>query len=82
MAKLKCINRQPTDEKHEKNIALIERYRVISDESGHDYVIPVYKTKEFEAWVRATEDGDNSNYDFDDCRIDGGVLTFTDPKVG
>lgn len=70
--KVKSIDRKPTNEQHEKNLAIIERYRLIRDANGEDYVIPVHATQDFYA----------SPGKFASCRIDGGVLTFTDPKVG
>ncbi len=87
LLKVKSIDKKPTDEKYEKNLAIIERYRIISDESGHQYVIPVWKTEMFLAWARAIETDDeeyfaNDSTNFNDCRVDGGLLTFTDPKVG
>lgn len=87
MAKIKSIDKKPTDEKNEKNLAVVERFCLVHDDSGHRYVIPAWKTAMFEAWVAATENDDeeyfeNDSTDFSDCRIDGGVLTFLDPKVG
>jgi hypothetical protein len=71
-----------TDEKNEKNLAIIERYCLVSDGDGHDYVIPVHKTADFHCWVDAMENNYETDFDFNDCRIEGGLLTFTDPKVG
>ena len=53
------------------------RYRTVSDESGHKYVIPVDKSAEFYA-MSADEDID----EFPDwaVRIDG-LLTFTDYEI-
>lgn len=84
MAEIKCIDRTPTDEQHERNIAVIERYCITSDEDGYNYVIPVYKLSEFHAWValKCPESKRTELFRFEDCRIDGGLLTFTDPKVG
>ena len=58
-----------------------QRYRIMSDNSGHEYFIKVEDEKLFEAWVEATE-ADETDYegpDFDENRIDG-RFTFTDPR--
>jgi hypothetical protein len=59
------------------------RYLIVSDNSGHDYYIPVDRSDEWAAWLDTAEDAD--------CvwvlpevpeyakRIDG-RFTFTDPK--
>ena len=86
MGIVKSISRTLTDEKTEKALSACDRYRIVSDESGHDYAIKVYDTNNFYFWARAGEDDyDGPEYDgpdFEDQRLDGGVLTFTDPKVG
>ena len=59
-----------------------QRFRICSDESGHDYFIPVELVDQFYAWVESCEDDTESGYDgpgFDDHRIDG-RFTFTDPR--
>lgn len=58
-----------------------QRYRILADESGHEYFIPVGPAEaEFEEWVRATEeDEDPGDLDFNNNRIDG-RFTFTDPR--
>lgn len=35
-------------------------YRIVDDESGHEYVIPVFRTAEWEKWIYSEdwEDGD------------------------
>ena len=52
----------------------MQRYKIVGDDSGHDYVIPVEREEEW--WA----------IDFDDditpdwaVRVEG-QLTFTDPK--
>jgi hypothetical protein len=62
-----------------------QRYRIMGDESGHDYFIPIEKEEDFRRWVEWTEnDGDSdSGYigeEFEDNRIDG-RFTFTDPRL-
>jgi hypothetical protein len=56
-----------------------QRYELCSDESGHEYFIPVEQKKEFYKWVESTENDEDTDFDFDDCRIDG-TFTFTDPR--
>ena len=60
-----------------------QRFTVVSDNDGHDYCIPVEAVKEFDAWL---DDEERSTYTecskYDEYRLDGGRLTFTDPKVG
>lgn len=53
-----------------------QRYRLMGDDSGHDYAIPVELAEEFEAWVY-TEAWDGPG--FDAYRVEGG-LTFVDPQ--
>jgi len=81
MSKVRAI-KGSTDEEHEKNLAIIERFTLVSDESGHGYVIPVHRLLEFEEWNQM--DYDREEFDcelFSDFRLDGGRLTFTDPRV-
>lgn len=60
-----------------------QRYRVMADESGHEYFIPVGQEQLFEQWVASTEevyaDLDYTGPDFNENRIDG-HFTFTDPR--
>lgn len=56
-----------------------QRFRICSDDSGHDYFIPVGHVRDFEAWVEATENGGDTDLDFDANRIDG-RFTFTNPR--
>jgi hypothetical protein len=55
-----------------------QRYTVISDDSGHDYVIPAERVAEWWTFV-----GDADACEAPDWakRIDGGRLTFTDWKI-
>ena len=76
---VKSINKKPTDEKSEKNLRLLERFTLVRDDSGHRYVIPIGIKVEFDKW--AVEEDTNDPNKFDDFRIEGGLLTFTDPKV-
>lgn len=58
-----------------------QRYRIMSDESGHEYFIPVDEEAQFNAWVEATETGDSdyTGREYDGNRIDG-HFSFTDPR--
>jgi hypothetical protein len=78
MSKILSLDKKPTDEKHEKNLAILERFTLVSDNDGHEYVIPLARKIEFDKWVEA-EDFDCDR--FNEFRIEGGLLTFTDPKV-
>lgn len=57
-----------------------QRYRIISDDSGHRYFIKVGEEDLFESWVEsAYENVGYEGPDFDERRIDG-RFTFTDPR--
>jgi hypothetical protein len=57
------------------------RYRLVSDNNGHEYVIPADSVDEFYRWVDAWEDGGEYNgKDFEDCRMNINNLTFADPQ--
>ncbi len=59
-----------------------KRYRIIGDDSGHEYFIEVSQEELFEAWVESEGSYENIGYegpDFDENRIDG-RFTFTDPR--
>jgi hypothetical protein len=58
------------------------RWFISSDQSGHEYAVPVSCTAEWEAW-RALDDDDEASWEvpFFALRIDG-TFTFTDPVVG
>lgn len=63
---------------------MAERFRLVSDEDGHDYVIPADKLDEWDAFMsdeEAKEDGIVPEW----AREIGGsvahALTFTDPKL-
>lgn len=61
-----------------------QRYTIVSDNDGHDYVIPVGEDEQFYAWVDAMEgDQDYDGKDFEQHRLAGALslLTFTDPRV-
>lgn len=56
------------------------RFRIVSDNSGHDYYIPVDKTEEWRRFSEIDED-DPASWDVPlfAKRIDG-RFTFTDPR--
>jgi hypothetical protein len=79
---VKCIDRKPTDDRRENNLAIVERYFVGSDDSGHQYVLPIYRKIEFDEWNNMSTESEDFNPDlFNEYRLDGGLLTFTDPRV-
>lgn len=59
-----------------------QRYRILGDDSGHQYFIPVEQEKLFELWLKTFDEDWDSEYegpDFNENRIDG-RFTFTDPR--
>ena len=79
---VKSINKKPTNEQNEKNLSILERYFIGRDESGHQYVVPVHRKIEFDEWSEADTEAEDFDPDlFDEYRLDGGLLTFVDPKV-
>jgi hypothetical protein len=59
---------------------LDKRFRVLSDNDGHDYIIPVGHEGNFYSWVETTEDSEESEFDFENNRINNTGWTFTNPK--
>ncbi len=63
----------------------MKRYRIIGDESGHEYFVEVGMEGEFENWLvaeTAETEYENDRYegrDYNANRIDG-RFTFTDPR--
>lgn len=58
------------------------RYRLLSDDCGHKYTIPVGREKDFYLWVESLL-GENDTYkgeNFTRYRVDG-RLTFADPRT-
>lgn len=81
-AKINSIDKKPTDEKHERNLRILERWTLVSDESGHEYVIPIARKIEFDTWSQMETELEEFNCElFNEFRIEGGTLTFTDPRV-
>jgi hypothetical protein len=79
---VKSIDKKPTDDRREKNLVIVERYFIGSDDSGHQYVMPVYRKVEFDEWNQMSTESEGFNPSlFDEFRLDGGLLTFTDPRV-
>ena len=62
----------------------LQRYRVMSDNDGHEYIVPENKETEFEAWIiEMDSDGLVTSLfkeDFEDMRINNSNWTFTDPR--
>lgn len=79
---MKRIDKTQTDLQTEKNLKLLERFTLVSDESGHRYVIPVSRYDEFNTWAESDTESEDFNPGlFNELRIDGGLLTFCDPAV-
>lgn len=59
---------------------MTERYFVGSDNSGHEYFVPVARREEFDEWAQLPED-DEAGWETPEyaTRIDG-RFTFTDPR--
>ena len=59
-----------------------ERYFIGMDGSGHRYLIPLKHKAEWDAWSALDAD-DECAWDEPDFaqRIDGGLLTFTNPEM-
>ena len=82
VAKVKRIDKTQTDLQTEKNLKLLERFTLVSDGDGHEFVIPVSQLKTFESWLEMDPESEDFDCErFNDFRIDGGLLTFTDPAV-
>ena len=58
------------------------RYKIVSDNDGHDYVIPANLDDEFYKWVDAEENDEvyDGYEDFNEFRMNTNNLTFTDPQ--
>jgi hypothetical protein len=59
-----------------------ERYFEGTDNSSHHYIVPVSKRNEWRAWADLPED-DEAGWEAPEwaTRIDGGTLTFAQPKI-
>ena len=61
----------------------MQRFKLVTDNDGHDYIIHVEDETAFYAWVESTEGWDSETYtgkDFEGCRVSINRLTFTDPQ--
>lgn len=69
-------------QKSEKSRKTQQRYRLVSDNDGHWYLIKIKEEAEFDQWVAATCNDEETEFNFDDDRISGSpsMITFTDPK--
>ena len=60
---------------------LKERCRVITDNDGHNYIIPAGRDDDFYKWVEAEENGTKApKLDFEPIRINCTSWAFTDPQ--
>jgi hypothetical protein len=59
-----------------------ERYFISHDNSGHAYLVPLARIAEWREWVELPDD-DERSWDEPDFawRMDGGLLSFTDPII-
>lgn len=59
-----------------------QRFVQVRDESSHRYYIPFDRLEHWWEWSEIDED-DPASWDVPDYarRIDGGYLTFTDPRI-
>lgn len=58
------------------------RYFVGRDSSGHRYLVPFDRRREWMLWADLPEDDERSwNVPEYANRLDGGVLTFTNPEI-
>jgi hypothetical protein len=66
-------------------INTVQRFKKVRDNDGHRYIICVEDEKLFDLWVLVMEHGDGDDLndlpDFEDDRIDGGDITFLDPRI-
>lgn len=58
----------------------MNRYKLVSDNDGHKYIIKVGEENDFENWVEDMEQGNPTTKDFDECRINSSGWTFSDPQ--
>jgi hypothetical protein len=60
----------------------VQRYRLVSDDDGHDYLILADKQDDFQTWLDAGPYWKKyKGKDYSDCRCDSpSVYTFTDPQ--
>lgn len=57
-----------------------ERYRLVSDNDGHEYIVPADQEENFYTWVEANETHEDTDFDFADRRLNSSSWTFTDPQ--
>lgn len=59
-----------------------QRFFIGLDKSSHRYLVPVSRYDEWEVWTEM-DDEDEDSWDVPPyaTRIDGGQLTFADPRV-
>lgn len=60
----------------------MQRFKLLHDESGHDYIVPVEQEELFYQWVDASENDfeDYTGKNFEDLRVGSSGWTFTDPQ--
>ena len=79
-ATLKRIDKTQTDLQTEKNLKLLERFALVHDNDGVQYVIPLNRKQEFDAWVLTFQKRVEPSR-FMEFKYSNGLLTFLDPAV-
>lgn len=67
-------------QKSKKSQKTLQRYRLVSDNDGHDYIIEAGEEKLFYSWVDAMEEGNDTILNYDSNRVNNSGWTFTDPQ--
>lgn len=85
-SKIVSIDRLSTNENMQKALAIVQRFMLVSDGDGHNYVIPLHLVAEFDAVLASAEEPDWSEVDlskYEQYALNGSPrrLTFTDPQV-
>jgi len=78
----KSVQKRPAIQQGQQAVKPAQRYRLLSDDDGHDYLIPVGQEELFYQWMEALENYEETELDFEDARLNGvpARLSFTDPK--
>lgn len=85
-----CGIDDPIDELEDEGLVSFEwiesvdtdaRYRLVSDDDGHNYIIPADKTKEWDAFVDDPDEFDGEPPEWaEQCPKHPSALTFTNPE--
>ncbi len=70
-----------TNQKSEKLAKTPQRFRLVTDNDGHDYIILEGEEIDFYLWVEASENGDDfDGKDYNSRRVNNSGWTFIDPQ--